>query len=303
MYQGDCTLFTFFRRPLAQAEDPDPPGSVLLQHPAVLFPHFVPLPAQSLRFPDRCFFELYLLTGAELGEQRNVGADDRGDLGITAGRLPVRHHHDRLAVAGDLDAPVHNAVRENVVTVRRLDLGTFQPVAHPVAERGDLICAPVECAQSLLREHLLLGSRDHTHFRYFMVIRGDQLSGRHPAPRHVFFAVPRVAQADRIACLQRSSLKSSDPTAEVRASAPHDDGNIQASAHGNRAVDAGLPRLDLYCRSGRHTHGLVRRKCHPVKYDLEITTAHGNIHCFVKLQRRPHQAEFQNGFGRLIPDQ
>ena len=58
------------RRPCAQAEDPDLAGGVLLQHPAVLSPHFVPLPDQFLRLPHRCLFELHFLPGAELREQR-----------------------------------------------------------------------------------------------------------------------------------------------------------------------------------------------------------------------------------------
>ena len=92
------------RRARAKAQYPGFAGRVLFQHPAVLLPRFVPLPDQPLCLLDRCLFELHFLSGTELREQRDVGADDRGDLGVSAGRLPVRHHHDRLAVAGDLDA-------------------------------------------------------------------------------------------------------------------------------------------------------------------------------------------------------
>ena len=90
-------------------------GTVFLQHTAVVFPHLVLFADQPLGFLHGASFELYLLSGAELGKEGNIDIDDRGDFGVAACSLPVCHHHDRLSGAGDLHAPVYDSVREDVV--------------------------------------------------------------------------------------------------------------------------------------------------------------------------------------------
>ena len=49
-----------------------------------------------------------------LRQQGEVGGDDRGDLGVAAGCLVVRHHDDGLAGGGDLHASREEAVGQDI---------------------------------------------------------------------------------------------------------------------------------------------------------------------------------------------
>ncbi len=59
--------------------------------------------------------------GRRLSKPAEIGGDHGRDLGIAAAGAAVGHQHDRLAVAGHLDAAVHGAVGNDVVAVQMLE--------------------------------------------------------------------------------------------------------------------------------------------------------------------------------------
>ena len=278
-------------------------GAVLLQHPAVVFPHFVLFPEQLLGFLHGAFLEPHLLSRPKLCKERKIDSDDRGDFGVAAGGLPVCHHHDGLSGAGNLYAPVCDPVREDIITVRCLDPGTGQPIAHAVAVRGDLIGTFVKSLQTFRGEHVFLRTGDHTHSGGRRIIRRNLSAGRDPAPGEVFSAVFRIAQGNFISCGQGSAPEASDTASQAGTPAPHDRGDVQTSSHGKTAVKSRLPRCDLHLFSGGNTYRPVGRTEGAFDINSEITAAYGDIYCFVKKQHGSDQAEFENSLSVLIADQ
>src|SRR6185312_6332697 len=73
-----------------------------------------------------------------LREAAKVSRDHGRDLRVTAAGAAIRHQHDRLSVARDLNAAVHSAVGHDVVPMQVLDDRTFKAIAHAVAGRRNL---------------------------------------------------------------------------------------------------------------------------------------------------------------------
>ena len=80
--------------------------------------HFREFSRLSLRLGHADGLETKATAGGDLREPSEIGRNHGCDLGIAAGGAAVRHQHDRLAIAGHLDAAVHGAVGDDVVTVQ-----------------------------------------------------------------------------------------------------------------------------------------------------------------------------------------
>ena len=96
-----------------------------------------------------------------LREPPEIGGNHRRDLGVAAAGAAVRHQHDRLAVAGHLQAAVHSAVGNDVVAVQMLQHGTLEPVAHAVARGRYLPRAVDKQLFGLVGEFVVLRAPDH----------------------------------------------------------------------------------------------------------------------------------------------
>src|SRR5688500_5359434 len=92
-------------------------GLDALQASGQRFNEFRETPGLQLRLLDADLGKADGLAGATLCEDAEVGTDHGCDLRITAGAAAIAHQHDRLAAAGNLDAAVHRAVRDDIVAL------------------------------------------------------------------------------------------------------------------------------------------------------------------------------------------
>src|SRR5215510_11324395 len=96
------------------------------------------------------------LARLELTNASDVEGADRGDLRVSARRLPVHQQHDRLSVTHHLDAAERDAVGDDVVSSRVLDPRPPKPRAHAIALRRHLVGAFEERGDAAIGESVVL---------------------------------------------------------------------------------------------------------------------------------------------------
>src|SRR5579859_2935585 len=113
-------------------------------------------------FPAGDALEPHRIAGPQMAEARQIGADHGGDLGITAGGLPIRQQNDRLAVARHLDDARHDAVGGDFRALVVMGQGfAGQAQSHAVAGRSDLEGLALQRVEAFRLEMVVLRAGNH----------------------------------------------------------------------------------------------------------------------------------------------
>src|SRR5207249_7225870 len=89
-----------------------------------------PRSERAMRFGQRHRAEAQALARFHLSQAADVERTDRPHPRLTAGGLAVDEQRDGLTIAGDLDAPEGETVREGIVPGALWDAGSLQALAH-----------------------------------------------------------------------------------------------------------------------------------------------------------------------------
>ena len=172
---------------------------------------------------------------AKLRKQSEIARNHRCDLRVAAGGLMIRQHNDRLTIGGHLNAPLQNAVREDVRAMMRSYGAAGKLHPHTVGIARNRIHAAVERVNALLCERVLLRTRHHTdrhrHLRRGSAARYPQAGRAAPeAPEQR--VIRHRLEGQPVATDKRAPIQSADMALQIRGAASQHHGHRDTAIHG-----------------------------------------------------------------------
>ena len=156
------------------------------------------------------------VAGAAAADNREVGRDNRGDLGIAAGSLVVGQQQDRLTGARHLDRAGRDRVGNDVPAVAVAEPRAVEPHAHAVGAGRDWNSASSNVATASSVKYSCCGPR----ITWIGWSAGCRRRRRQALLRPLRGTLDR--QRDEVARAQRAPLKAAEPGAQIGRGAAED---------------------------------------------------------------------------------
>ena len=115
--------------------------------------------AKFFRRFDRNADEAQRVARPTPADDRQVGRDDGGDLGISAGRLMIGEQQDRLSRARHLDGTGRNCIGDDIPAVTMAQQRAVEAHPHPVGALRNAKFAAEQCCDRRRGKAFLLGPR------------------------------------------------------------------------------------------------------------------------------------------------
>src|SRR6266404_4478716 len=100
------------------------------------------------------------VTWPAAAEDRQIGGNDRGDLGVATGRLVIGEQQDRLPRARYLDGTGRDRIGDDVPAVAMAQRRAVEAHAHAIGVRRNAELAAEQCRDRLGRKIFLLRAED-----------------------------------------------------------------------------------------------------------------------------------------------
>ena len=231
----------------------------------------------------------------ELADPADVDRARRRDLRVAAGRLPVDQQHDGLAVAGHLDRPQRDPIRDDVMTAGVRDAGTGQPRAHAVRLRQHLVRRVEERDHAFIGEAIGLRTQHDAQDGFAAPARTRGL-GHGARPGRA-----RMSERQAVVARQRAAVHATHPPAQVRGARAEDRRHGDAARDGDVAAHAGARGADLHDVAGLEGERRPRRRRRVVDGHGRVGAADREHARRLRAQPRAHQREFERGRAIEVP--